>query len=59
LLTDDKDLGLQNKEGVQVGLLMEEHGGHPVSTGMRRWCIAFSNGCSRSSMSGTIWPTAG
>jgi len=55
LLTDDKDLGLQNKEGVQVGLLMEEHGGHPVSTGMRRWYIAFSNGCSRSSMSGTIF----
>ena len=39
--------------GASRSRTMEEHGGRPVSTGMR-WCIAFSNGCSRSSMSGTV-----
>lgn len=35
-------------------LSTEEQGGHPVKAGMKCWCSASSNGCSRSAISGTV-----
>ena len=35
-------------------LSIVEHGGLPISAGIRCNCIAFSRGCSRSSMSGIV-----
>ena len=51
---DHRYLNLQDEQGAQVGLSVEEHVGRPVSAGIRCWCIAFSSASSRSSMSETV-----